>query len=376
MVQRSGDTLIVRSVVSGDRLFMDISQTPMLSAALAIQGVIPAPVLTLPLQPLQPIQPLPAPVFTQVEEVSPPLSDGDLPQCKIKRNYNCVHCNYFTQNPRHFLTHLRDVHDEKVKIYDCPHCLYASKHFQKLLRHMKMVHGTSKGVEPPASNKRKVREPTPEPGPRPVLSEELDMDELIEKEEPPVPPPEPIAIPPVKSTRGNLKCSLCPFTTNVAGLLTKHERKEHIKTKFFPCSKCNYVTHIKARFTKHVKYHSMPMIKCEVCDFRTPYKWNLDRHMKNHGGTGAFCCSVCNFTADIKQSLTVHEMNHHVPPAGQPIVGLGTGRRRNKVGGSDVLNAQSGLSAGRAPEHDTSTGDSIQVSATFISNSVRLLFYH
>lgn len=44
------------------------------------------------------------------------------------------------------------------------------------------------------------------------------------------------------------------------------------------------------------------------------YKWNLDRHMKNHGGNGPFKCSVCNFTADIKQSLTVHEMNHHIPP--------------------------------------------------------------
>lgn len=76
-----------------------------------------------------------------------------------------------------------------------------------------------------------------------------------------------------------------------------------------------------------------------MCDFRTPYKWNLDRHCKNHNGNGAFRCSACNFTADIKQSLTVHEMNHHVPPVGQA-AGLGIGRRRNKVGASDTTAAE------------------------------------
>lgn len=106
--------------------------------------------------------------------------------------------------------------------------------------------------------------------------------------------------------------------------------------KYFSCSKCHYVTHIRSRYTKHVKYHSMPMIKCTICDFRTPYKWNLDRHMKNHGGTGSFHCSMCNFTADIKQSLTVHEMNHHTPPVNQAV----SVRRRNRVGASDLTDTE------------------------------------
>ncbi|GAB1864716.1 Zinc finger protein Xfin [Camponotus japonicus] len=46
------------------------------------------------------------------------------------------------------------------------------------------------------------------------------------------------------------------------------------------------------------------------------YKWNLERHMRNHGGGGAFKCRACNFTADIRQSLTVHESYHHDPPVG------------------------------------------------------------
>lgn len=93
------------------------------------------------------------------------------------------------------------------------------------------------------------------------------------------------------------------------------------------------MTHVKARYTKHVKYHSMPMIKCDLCEFRTPYKWNLDRHLKNHMGGGMYQCSLCNFTAHIKQSLTVHIQNHHLSPDKAR-----SARRRNKVGASDQLN--------------------------------------
>lgn len=132
-----------------------------------------------------------------------------------------------------------------------------------------------------------------------------------------------------------MKCSLCDFTTLYRNHLLEHEIEDHCNAKFYRCEKCSYVTHIKARFSKHVKYHSMPMIKCVTCDFRTPYKWNLDRHMKNHGGAGPFKCAACDFTADIKQSLTVHEMNHHVPPVGHA-AGMTLARRRNKVGGTDL----------------------------------------
>lgn len=289
MVHRSGDTLVVRSVVSGDALFTEDQEYG--------------------------------------DELLDCVDEKDLPECKIKRNYSCASCDYFTQNPRHYLYHLRDVHNEKVKIYECPNCLYASKHYQKLLRHSKMVHGSAEGVETENSRRAKKR-----PAEEPEAEEDSDVaadedDEASEAD---------------KSTV--LKCPLCTFTARSEQQLAKHSSQEHMKTKYFRCTKCTYVTHMKARFTKHVKYHSMPMIKCEMCDFRTPYKWNLDRHCKNHNGKGAFRCSACNFTADIKQSLTVHEMNHHVPPVGQA-AGLGVGRRRNKVGASDSTAAEEAAAA-------------------------------
>lgn len=289
MVHRSGDSLVVRSVVSGDALFGS--------------GNVLEPT-------------------TVVDDSDILLEDKDLPECKIKRNYSCATCDYFTQNPRHYLYHLRDVHKEKVKIYECPNCLYASKHFQKLLRHTKMVHGTTNGVEMPDFVRAKGRKRSL---PDDLAEEQGEADSDAEDELTDESSPD---------KTSSYKCPYCSLTARTQALLDKHTKDEHIKTKYFRCTKCTYVTHMKARFTKHVKYHSMPMIKCDLCDFRTPYKWNLDRHCKNHNGKGAFRCSACNFTADIKQSLTVHEMNHHVPPVGQA-AGLGVGRRRNKVGASD-----------------------------------------
>ncbi|GLV38615.1 uncharacterized protein CBL_05614 [Carabus blaptoides fortunei] len=342
MVHRSGDTLVVRSVVSGNQLFLNDNDTESYAEEDASEDND----------------------FTD----EPVDSDDNktLPECKVRRNYSCSNCYYFTQNPRHFLYHLRDVHKEKVRIYECPNCLYASKHLQKLLRHRKMVHGNYDNGDLIEEVRSKDRTSTSKKRKRTIAVEEhrdreqpdSDMegdlgggggedDAVTIKSE---------SVDDASSKPSTeLKCSLCSFRTRHQGQLTRHEKQEHIKTKFFRCTKCSYVTHIKARFTKHVKYHSMPMIKCDLCDFRTPYKWNLDRHYKNHNGHGAFRCSACNFTADIKQSLTVHEMNHHVPPVGQA-AGLGVGRRRNKVGASDTTAAEEAAAEAAAAAAAVSTG--------------------
>ncbi|XP_033169825.1 uncharacterized protein LOC117146978 isoform X4 [Drosophila mauritiana] len=435
MVQRSGDTLIVRSVVSGNQLYteqgvhqptsgntghMTSNSTSNTPAAQAGSSLLERHVERFRLQQLLQQQRQAAAAVAVVNSVQQQqqqqpqqvaigmdAKEEGLPQCKIKRNYSCNHCAYFTQNPRYHLTHLRDVHGEKIVINKCKLCLYASRHFQKLVRHMKMVHGCTDGIPSGhgqargkrgmsrEARKRRLEEsvgvmggqsltvtvpdvPTLEQVKRELLlqEEKLQRDiqafnqrqreeqqreqqrelELVatsayerqmqvlrdyERQSPAEPPtPSPTsgsATPPSNGEEPQnrlLKCSACEFTTLYRTQLRAHELAEHGKTKFFRCDKCSYVTHIKARFSKHVKYHSMPMIKCVTCDFRTPYKWNLDRHMKNHGGAGAFKCAACDFTADIKQSLTVHEMNHHVPPVGN--AGSIWPRRQNKVGASEM----------------------------------------
>ncbi|KAL4715178.1 hypothetical protein ACJJTC_012225 [Scirpophaga incertulas] len=248
-------------------------------------------------------------------------SSSDAADCTIRRNYSCTKCIFNTSNPRVYLVHIRDVHFENFKIYDCQHCMYASRYQQKLTRHVKMIHtpisAASIQIDMEEHNQLTNVATSLEPTERieDMLEEveecdddlDLDVDEYI--------------ITDPASAEAEKTANKTPKTFN--------------KDSYFSCSKCNYVTHIKARYTKHVKYHSMPMIKCTICDFRSPYKWNLDRHMKNHGGSGSFKCFTCNFTADIKQSLTLHEVNHHTPSVGQSV----PSRRRNRVGASDMADA-------------------------------------
>lgn len=129
MVQRSGDQLIVRSVVSGDQLYCDPST--ILSNIAGNINKLTKKENSVDL----------TDNFEDQDIGVPGNKDEGLPQCKIKRNYSCNNCTYFTQNPRHYLTHLRDIHGERIVINECKLCLYASRHYQKLVRHMKMVHG-------------------------------------------------------------------------------------------------------------------------------------------------------------------------------------------------------------------------------------------
>lgn len=77
MVHRSGKGLVVRSLVSGDALFETSSAGG---------------------------------------DADDDFDAKELPDCKVKRNYTCSSCDFFTQNPRVYLYHLRDVHNEKVKV--------------------------------------------------------------------------------------------------------------------------------------------------------------------------------------------------------------------------------------------------------------------
>lgn len=191
MVQRSGDTLIVRSVVSGNPIYMDQGTTASgvnnnnnnnnntsnnnknMNCPPTMTGASTPLSNTLMLeqfeqfkraqeqlmqqqhqqhhqqqqhQQQQQQQSLAEEQQRQQAAAAMDLKEEGLPQCKIKRNYSCNYCTYFTQNPRSHLTHLRDVHGEKIVINKCQLCLYASRHYQKLVRHMKMVHGCTDSI--------------------------------------------------------------------------------------------------------------------------------------------------------------------------------------------------------------------------------------
>lgn len=153
----------------------------------------------------------------------------DLPDCKVKRNYTCSNCDFFTHNPRVFLYHLRDVHQERVRVYECPHCLYASKHFQKLLRHTKMVHGNNEAAELKARKRPSVCSASSAANTVTTSSVEEDVEVSPHDEEDSTD----VAGIVVEERPSLFKCSVCEFTSKSQVSLTKHEKEEHIKTKFF-----------------------------------------------------------------------------------------------------------------------------------------------
>ncbi len=341
MVHRAGDTLIVRRVVSGDQVVLDqrgqqvesgldLRKDPQKDESLSLQQKQPhATQLQLltalaaqlsNFQQHQQIQnrsevnnfPTHERHDLDVEIGNKSDSDTNLPQCKIKRNYSCNNCPFFTQNPRKFLVHLRDVHGEKIVINDCKFCLYASRHYQKLVRHMKMVHGSTEGINEPGHFRRREKRRRVSADARTKQMQKQPMPFTTNSVSPKAPDlnainqmiqlqnqlqmqlqaqlqgqyQESISTVDVPSDEemANLdmtvnispngtklfKCILCDFSSTDESQLIQHEKDEHVGTKFYRCQKCSYVTHINARFNKHVKYHSMPMIKCVLCDFRTP----------------------------------------------------------------------------------------------------------
>lgn len=157
----------------------------------------------------------------------------DLPDCKVKRNYTCSNCDFFTQNPRVFLYHLRDVHQERVRVYECPHCLYASKHFQKLIRHTNMVHDSIKAAElkakksPHAGSSSSSVSFAANTVATSSVEEDVEVSPHDEEDSADV------AVIVVEERPSLFKCSVCEFTSKSQVLLTKHEKEEHIKTKFF-----------------------------------------------------------------------------------------------------------------------------------------------
>ncbi|XP_062142065.1 zinc finger protein 569 [Drosophila sulfurigaster albostrigata] len=360
MVQRAGSQLLVRSLVSGVTVFktgMDTSELAESIPATTTHPPLDAQQLERQLQLLN-TRSFALPVVNTATTTI--QSEEELPQCKIRRNYSCNSCAFFTQNPRSHLSHLRDVHGEKIVINECKLCLYASRHFQKLVRHMKMVHGCSdvdssgaagrrhcnrearkrrleESIEMPASIAPVAPSLTQLKNELQTLEQQLlnnveafsrqqqlqQLQQLVARSGnifsmafefqmcllPPTMPSEDVERDAEMSSSDSDELSLAPVEETKALDLSASSSSN---ANEYQCQKCSYSTPIRARFKKHVKYHSMPLIKCGSCDFHSPYKWNLERHTRNHGTNGYLMCSVCDFSTNIKQSMTIHEMNHHV----------------------------------------------------------------
>ncbi|GAB6021389.1 hypothetical protein CHUAL_003996 [Chamberlinius hualienensis] len=309
--------------------------------------------------------------------------DASLTPCRVRRTYICKVCTFASTNPREFLFHQKELHGLKQNIRECQYCMYATIYSHKLIRHVNLVHKDVSTTRTKMSTRSEQKSPSPPklmpnvnpmyPGsispstlPPPaanapkllpnrttsmVLPSELEVIPVSESRIKNINSnqnkPSIVMIPSEKLTTTVKMLSSPSHSEFLSGGFAKStgkssdfgrearllsplkstsrvdaERMEKVSQfkKLYRCTICPYVTNVKSRFTKHVRYHSMPYIKCESCDFSTPYKWNLDRHRRNHmDGTidseelngEMYRCHYCSFHTMTKQSLSGHLMNHH-----------------------------------------------------------------
>lgn len=208
----------------------------------------------------------------------------------MSRNYLCVDCKSTTRNPRLYLEHRRDFHNETILIHECELCVYASRHSQKLARHLRTVH----------------RDVVQNIAVQSVSN--FDSNQSCES----IPDSLSGSLPVGKNTRLSI-CKLCGLQTINKPMLMDHVRTQHTDVRIYECDQCDYSHYIRDRYNRHHRYHSMNQIQCNLCEFQTIYRWNLERHMRHHidSISMGFRCNKCNFTASTKQSITAHEIAHH-----------------------------------------------------------------
>lgn len=215
--------------------------------------------------------------------------EQNIKSIKMSRNYYCADCKCSTRNPRVYLEHRRDFHRDSITIHKCTLCMYASKHSQKLTRHIRTVH-------------RDIIHSTAHPiGQKALHQPNATASEFL-----------PHHLQGDKSARITT-CKLCGLYTANKSVLMQHIAAEHPDVRIYRCDKCEYSHYIRDRYNRHHRYHSMNYVQCKLCEFRTIYRWNLERHMRHHVDSISmgFRCKQCNFTASTKQSITAHEIAHH-----------------------------------------------------------------
>lgn len=281
-------------------------------------------------------------------------SPDNLRPLRIRRSYNCDQCGLLTNNPREYLYHLRSVHGEKIAVHECKYCIYASKHIQKLQRHCNLVHRQQLANDPD-------------------FRRHLEITKDRKSKTDAVPMGMSLPHPPANSGLANklpvknkpqasfFKCGICPYQTRNKTLMFHHEKTAHLKKKTFKCTECNYVTSEKSRYTKHIKYHNLPKLQCNFCFFKTAYKWNMDRHMKNHevDAEGSFHCSECNFTTSTKQSYNAHVTNHH-DPSSIPVEEQDGDEVNGDEGDDDDSNEWEDINGGGGDDGEEGNGESFQ----------------
>ena len=107
-----------------------------------------------------------------------------------------------------------------------------------------------------------------------------------------------------------LCCAVCSYTTTYPSYLARHSLK-HTKRKDFPCEVCGQRFRTISERNMHSRIHDSTQLTCAICDFKTPLKKVLDRHMLVHQEEKRIQCPHCNYCCRRLMDLRKHIVSMH-----------------------------------------------------------------
>ncbi|XP_012670116.2 zinc finger protein 518A [Clupea harengus] len=94
-------------------------------------------------------------------------------------------------------------------------------------------------------------------------------------------------------------------------LLTRHYIMCHSQNGQFHCEKCEFSTRDAGTFVQHIHSHNEGRHKCVKCQYDSPSRRELQRHVLVHSATFPFTCHFCGYGAARKDYLTKHMATAH-----------------------------------------------------------------
>ena len=110
------------------------------------------------------------------------------------------------------------------------------------------------------------------------------------------------------------KCDLCNYCTKFRCNLEKHKRNHSIERPY-KCDLCDYsarqpYTLKKHERNKHQKGKQKRPYKCDMCSYRAPHPSTLVYHKRKHMEEKTYKCDLCDYSTKWPASLSVHKTIH------------------------------------------------------------------
>ncbi|XP_070517990.1 protein jim lovell isoform X5 [Cardiocondyla obscurior] len=142
----------------------------------------------------------------------------------------------------------------------------------------------------------------------------------------------------VCGTQHKFFCNLCGYTTNRKDVLVRHMRHVHQRFamgndcwnvhssgtmhhhmyKRYLCPHCKKIFATKSLLKSHIRFRCKmnpchATLSCSFCPYKSVYKGNMERHVKNVHSTGTFTfrCELCTFRSNYSFCIRRHMRTFH-----------------------------------------------------------------